>query len=490
MPLPGSGAPAGYMAYYLRDGAGGDFSSLLRAADVAHSPLLPAVLEVEFAAGTADLAHVVLSSCAALAANAVEAPGGPGDCDGDAPNLYDWSSAGLRAVNLLPGAAVTTPGATIAAPLGAVSADGSRIYWTAANHLYLRQGDDTVPVDGAEGGGAFQAAAADGSIAFFTRAGKLLRFDAASESTVDLTPGGGVAGVLGASASGDTVYYQDAGGLRRWREGTTTTVAPGAGATLPSDYPPATATARVSADGLHVVFLSEAELTGFDNIDAATKLPDAELYAYGPPPGGGAASLTCASCNPTGERPEGPTSIPGVLVNGSTSAYRPRALSADGSRLFFETPDGIGDKDTNKAVDVYQWEARGAGGCQGTFGCVSPISSLTGSGSTFVDASADGTDAFFLTADSLVPKLDVGSIDLYDARAGGGLAEPAEPIVCIADFCQSLPGEPEDPSPGTLVSNSGNPPLRVLSPKKKKKLRHRKKRHRQDRAGQAGGEAR
>jgi hypothetical protein len=481
-PLPGTGAPAGYMAYYLRQG--GQLTSLLSAADVAHSVpgVSPSEFEVSFAAAAADLSHIVLSSCAALSADTIQVPDGPGKCDPDAQNLYDRSAAGLEAINLLPGASVGTPGAAIAAAIGAVSGDGSRIYWTVAGGLYLREGAETIPVDqGLGGGGAFQAASADGSVAFFTKAGHLYRFTAADETATDLTPAGGVAGVLGASADGGYVYFQDAAGLELWHGGAIVPVAEaGPGTTLPSDYPPARATARVSADGLHLAFLSKAELTGFDNIDARTGLPDVELYIYGASAGGGASSLICASCNPSGERPEGSASIPGALVNGSTRAYLPRALSADGSRLFFETDDRVWGKDTNGRTDVYEWEAQGAGACAHVLGCATPVSDAAHGGGQFIDASADGTDVYFLTGDSLV-KADPGSVDLYDARVGGGFPAGSEQVVCIGDGCQSLPREPEDPTPGTLVPNPGNPPEHIFGPKKKPK--HHKKRHKGPRGG-------
>lgn len=474
MPLPGSGAPDDYMAYYLREA--GSFSSLLGAADVGHSSLAPAQLEVALAGASPDLSHVVLSSCAALTGDAVEVPGEPGRCDAEAQNLYDFSAAGPRAVNLLPGATVTAPGAALAAPIGAVSGDGSRIYWTDGADLYLREGGETVALD--EGaGGVLQTATPDGAFAFFTKAGKLFRFDAAAGTSADLTPAGGVLGVLGASADGDTVYFQDGAGLQRWHAGATTTVAAGAGAAMASDYPPATGTARVSDSGEQIAFLSKAALTGFDNVDAETKLPDAELYLYDAS-AGEAGELFCASCNPSGERPQGPASIPGAQVNGSTVAYRPRVLSSNGTRLFFETADAVSEKDTNHAVDVYEWEPQGVDDCGRTFGCATPISNPTGSGATFVDASANGDDVFFLTADSLVPQQDPGSIDVYDARVGGGLAEPEGSIVCVGDACQGLPGEPEDPTPGTLVPNPGNPPLQMFGPKKRKHLPHGHRRHR------------
>ncbi len=150
--LPGSGAPPGYMAYYLRQA--GQFSSLLRPADVAHSAVAPSAFEVALAAASPDLTHVVISSCAKLTLDATEVPGGPGRCDSGEQNLYDVSAGGLRAINLLPGESLSAPGASIAAPIGAVSDDGSRIYWTAGGNLYLRDGTQTIAVDASLGGGA------------------------------------------------------------------------------------------------------------------------------------------------------------------------------------------------------------------------------------------------------------------------------------------------------------------------------------------------
>lgn len=489
-PLPGTGAPQGYMAYYMRDNVSGTLTSLLDDTDVGFSSVSPQAFEVAFAAASPDLSHVVLSSCAALSANATEASAGPEGCDPKAPNLYGWSSGGLDLVNLLPGASSGTPGAEIAAPNGAVSADGSRVYWTLGGDLYLREGAQTVGVDEAQGGGGtFQTATPDGSIAFFTKAGHLYRFVAATKAAPDITPAGGVVGVLGASADGSHAYFQDAGGLEHWHAGTTVAVAPGAAIAAASDYPPATGTSRVSADGLHLAFLSTAELTGYDNTDAETKLADSELYLYGPPPVGGPATLACASCNPTGERPDGPSTIPGDAANGSTHAYRPRVLSADGTRLFFDSADELVVQDTNSHPDVYEWEAVGVGGCGRPSGCVSLISSGRGTdGASFLDATANGSDVFLITSESLVRADPKGLVDVYDARVNGGFVGSQEPIPCLGDSCQSLPGEPDDPTPGTLVQNPGNPALRFFGPKAKaKRLKlHKHRRHHHKRGGKRG----
>jgi hypothetical protein len=381
--------------------------------------------------------------------------------------LYEWSGGALQQLS-------PTAGAALAAPASAISEDGSRIYFTLTGNLYLRESAQTIQVDESlGGGGAFQGASADGSLSFFTKGKHLYRFKASTKAITDLTPSGGVKGVLGTSADGTTTYYQDAAGIKRWHEGTTTQVAAGATAALPSDYePPTIGTARVTADGSHLAFLSTGELSDYDNAGKT------EAYLYGPPLGGGAPLLRCASCNPTGERARGSAQIPGALINGSTSSYLPRALSSDGERLFFTSSDDLVVQDTNDQPDVYQWEAVGKGDCNRSLGCISLISSgRSPEGATFIDASEDGSDAFFTTDASLVGE-DPAAVDLYDARIGGGFPEAPKPIACVADACQSLPAPPEDPDPGTLIKSSGNPsPSFEAEKAKKKKHRHHHRRH-------------
>lgn len=74
--------------------------------------------------------------------------------------------------------------------------------------------------------------------------------------------------------------------------------------------------------------------------------------------------------------------------------------------------------------------------------------------------------------------------------AVSGAAEEEEPI-CVGDSCQPLPPEPEDPTPGTLVPNPGNPPRHVFEPGKKHHKKHgnghrgKSKRHRHGGGGPA-----
>ncbi|MGN6663093.1 MAG: fibronectin type III domain-containing protein [Solirubrobacterales bacterium] len=454
--LTGSGALAGYQDYYLRDSANGSFTALLSESDDEFLRLEPEQLYLGFAGASPDLAHVVLSTCAKLTANASEAPGGEG-CDPTKPNLYEWSGGGLSLVNVAPGAA-------LAAPSGAISADGARVYFVEAGKLYLREGAN-APQLLAEGG-EFQTATPSGSMAFYTKAGHLYRYDAVSHSSSDLTPAGGVAGVLGASADGSVVYFQNSSGIERWESpGTLTPVAVAAAASQKGDWPPATGAARVSSDGEELLFVSKASLTGFDNTDQTTGGADAEVFLWQ----NSGAGLLCVSCNPTEERPLGASAIPGAVANGEvgafasgelpTDSYKPRVLSANGRRLFFDSGDSLVPGDTNNRPDVYQWEAQGEGSCTRAAGCLALISSGRGAdGASFVDASADGSDAFFLTGESLVPA-DPGSADVYDARVGGGFPEPPPPLECVGDACQPLPQAPEDPTVGTTVSGPGNPPL-------------------------------
>jgi hypothetical protein len=404
--------------------------------------------QLRFEGASPDLRHLVLSS-----------PNG----------LEEWSEGTTTPLS-------ASASARLAASSGAISSDGSRVYFSEEGKLYLAEGTQSTQVDAAQGGGgSFQTASADGRYAFFTKAAHLHRWDAESEAAVDLTLAGGVQGVLGASEDGSAVYYQGTSGLFLWEEGTTTEVTDGAAASAPSNYPPSTGTARITPDGAHLLFLSSEDLSG-NEANGET-----ELFLYGPPPGKSKALLACVSCNPTGERPQGSASIPGAVANGTTRAYKPRALSLSGHRVFFETEDDLAVQDSNNAKDVYEWEAQGEGSCTKEGGCVQLLSSGRDSEpSTFIDASLDGQDVFFLSAASLAFG-DPGSYDLYDARVGGGFPAPQGAITCVADACQPLPEPPEDPTPGTLVANAGNPAPRFVKvkdeAKHKPKKKHKHKKH-------------
>lgn len=463
------GAPTGYRTLYMREGQ--DLESLLTVANSPALSVLPESFELSLQGATPDLRHVVLSTCAALTSDAVEVTTGTG-CDATATNLYRWSAGTLSAVNLLPGEAATAPRASLAAPGGAISGDGSRVYWVHDGSLYLRDGTATRLV---APGADFQAASVDGSVSFYLVGGHLHRFDAASGST-DLTPAGGVQGVLGTSATGSHVYYLASSGLFLRQGATVTQVAATADV---SNLPAATGAARVTADGSRLAFVSSASLTGYPNAGKS------QVYLYEAP----ADRLVCVSCNPQGTPPAGPSTISGARAAAEgPPAYKPRALSADGRRLFFDSADRLVAPDTDGAPDVYEWEAQGKGTCAQAGGCLGLISFGRTGADFFLDADAEGTDAFFLTGASLV-STDLGGLDVYDARAGGGFSEPLPRPPCDGDTCQPLLPPPADVTPGTMT-NQGlpNPAPRFTAAKKKKRqAKKRKQRHRRNRGARRGG---
>ena len=187
------------------------------------------------------------------------------------------SGAGLSLVNLLP-AQPPAPRAPPSPPSrGAVSERRlARLLSTpTAGTSTCAKVEHQPSRRSAGAGGAFQTASADGAVAFYTKAGHLYRYDAGGHARTDLTPSAAEStGVLGASARGDTVYYQDGTGSealaqRRDHDGRRRAPKPPA-----SDYPPTTGTARVSADGTKLLFLSKAHrCTGYDNTDLNTGEP-------------------------------------------------------------------------------------------------------------------------------------------------------------------------------------------------------------------------
>ena len=147
--------------------------------------------------------------------------------------------------------------------------------------------------------------------------------------------------------------------------------------------------------------------------------------------------------------------------------YASRALSEDGSHLFFNSFTPLVPRDVNGKADVYQWQAADsrvaceAAGAEryvpSSAGCLSLISSgESASDSTFVDASPTGRDVFFTTDSSLVSQ-DPGLVDVYDARIDGGFAPPANPAPCEGEACQAAQPLPPSPVTATAGYGAGNP---------------------------------
>jgi hypothetical protein len=260
---------------------------------------------------------------------------------------------------------------------------------------------------------------------------------------------------------------------------------------FPTSPVPVNHTARISPSGGVAVFVSTAPLTGYDNRDAASGEADTEVFRYEAMTG----ELACVSCEPSGARPSGqlvdtlsphfePYWAAAQIPGAEHSLYFSRALSANGSRLFFESFVPLVPSDTNRKKDVYEWEAPGEGSCSASSlsfsplaqGCVSLISSgENGQDSSFVDATPNGSDVFFSTGENLVPQ-DPGLIDIYDARVGGGFPPPPAPQPpCEGEACQGPPSPPAALTPGSAAfKGPGNLPRK----RKAKHHKHRRRTHR------------
>jgi hypothetical protein len=367
---------------------------------------------------------------------------------------------------------------------------------------------------GVSTGPVFQTASGDGLRVFFTDTARLTvssgasggepdlyEYDAEAGSLTDLSvdlnknESADVQGLVqGASEDGSYVYFvakgvlatgarPGANNLYMHHAGATTLVAilsdddgEDEGGTIAKQL--VALTASVSPDGRWLAFMSDEILTGYNNHDVNNGVRDEEVFLYD------AASkrLVCASCNPTGARPVGtfdPGNTPAPLFdnslvwharwlagaipswisnNGERGIYQSRYLS-DGGRLFFDSSDGLAPSDTNGTWDVYEYEPSGIGDCENgsaTFeeaadGCVDPISSGgSADESAFMDASEDGSEAFFLTTSQLVSQDDDHALDLYDARVCSASspcfpAAPASSPPCSAsDSCKPAPSpQPE-----------------------------------------------
>lgn len=146
-----------------------------------------------------------------------------------------------------------------------------------------------------------------------------------------------------------------------------------------------------------------------------------------------------------------------------------RAVSSDGSRVFFESADALTPQTiAGLPNNVYEWEREGTGSCAASNGegCVYLISdgrdASSGEGGANVRlmaTDASGADAFFTTADQLIKGDTDSALDIYDARVEGGFAETPSPSECDGSACQDPLGlAPANASVQTATSED-EPPL-------------------------------
>jgi hypothetical protein len=354
----------------------------------------------------------------------------------------------------------------------AVSEDGSRIYFTTPTsgnngnascevpaQVDLREGGQTIQISESQRTvpdpagtqpAYFQGASKDGSRAFFTSTQALTNeaqpgssssellyeYDATTGHLKLLTPNDGgqspdVTGVAAVSADGSHVYFVNEVGGEPWLEMYTEgNITPIAALPVPSigpygepislaGHPEGFREVRLSPNGLYLAFGYRGNLTSFDSQEHQ------EIYLYD----ASSSALRCVSCNSNGHVPLGEAYFSSDPNTPSALSYPLSENVTDEGSVFFETKDSLVPRDTNGVMDVYEW-----GGGEDHL-----ISDGEGSGpSYFVGSVQEGRDVFFSTYNSLIPQdTDGGSIDIYDARVGGGFAAPAESTAgCSGEACQ------------------------------------------------------
>ncbi len=414
-----------------------------------------------FIGASKDSSHLLFLANDALTGASEDRPaaeGGVGSNFEKQDNLYESLDGELRLVNVLPNGSThvnATFGGGVSGGFGSkfnhvISENGSRIFWTdlSTGHIYMRKDEaTTVEISAA---GKYQTATSDGSVVFYVN-GDLYRYDVEGAQATDLTPGVPVEKVVGASENGQYVYYVTAGGeFKLWHNGVTTTIA---AATV--------AVGEVTPDGHSVVF--ESFSTGFEGRVSVYDSDTGVVY--------------CTSCTTGGTK-----SV--LLRTNAANVYQARWISADGSRVFYESREALVPQDVNGMRDVYEWERPGAGGCDESTGCVYLLSGASSTqGSHFADASLSGDDVFIVTRAKLAGSDENELFDLYDVRVNGLV--PVAPPACTGTGCQGVPGAlPIFATPSSVtfegVGNFAAPAKGVkgkVKPKKKPKHRtkHRKK---------------
>ena len=381
-------------------------------------------------------------------------------------NLYEWTNGKLSLVAILPGEVLAPNGgalATIRAALPAVSDDGTRALFTAVGlpDLYLRiDGSRTVnvsrsrravadpnPHSAASPGGM----SADGGTVLFTSHSELTEdaytgrtggvstdlgadlysYDVETEELTDLTvdkdladkeTGAGVEHIVGASRDASYVYFIATGNLAPGatsgarnlyaeHDGEIKFVGTNPFGNFEQGYP-----FYVTPSGKYAAFYTTEAQTGYDN---ASKT-EVYKYTYG-------GALECASCRVNGEPPTGDASI------------AERAISDDGSRLFFQSNDAVVPQAGSGRYNVFEYEG----------GQVHLLTPGGGAAAVLAGASSSGDDVFIATFEELAQG-DGPVFAIYDARVGAQVPPVTAAPKCQGENCRgSGTAAPQIATPGT-----------------------------------------
>lgn len=409
------------------------------------------------------------------------------------PQVYDRTSSGLNLVSILPDKSVPAE-----ATFAGSSVDGATVLFNASGNLYARLGDTrTVELaSGSMGEVVSGGVSDDGARAFFVQAGNISYYDFGTESSVPVTTTGD-ANLIQISSDGSHAYFisesaivpgkgiSGAPNLYVWNGSSIKFIATVTGEDLMSGFPEhgleywtptftaraaATnasrllSTARSTPDGTVLAFESRAQLTAYPNEGHV------EIYRYDDE----GESLVCVSCGPnepaaTGDSEFGTRSPGGTEGLELSEDLDLQNLSDDGRQVVFESGGALLPEDVNGVKDVYEWR-------DGTLSLISTGHAVQAS--QLFGVTPSGNDIFFETGAKLVGEgQETGSLAIYDARVGGGLAaqQSKQPLKCVGEACQGQP--------------AGSPPLAGLGSStfngkgnvKPKRCRHHRRKHRHHR---------
>jgi hypothetical protein len=407
------------------------------------------------------------------------------------PQVYDRTFSGLRLVSILPDDSVPTE-----AIFAGASIDGSTVLFNANGNLYARL-DNARTVELASGslgevitGGV----TADGSRAFFVQGGNIFYYGFETETVVPVTTVGN-ATLVQVSPDGSHAYFLSESeivpgqgvpfgyNLYVWDGVSIKFIATVSGEDIAHGFPihglalwspgyePRTAatnasrllsTARTTPDGSVLAFESRAQLTSYPNGEHS------EIYRYDNADG----SLVCVSCSTNQSAVAGDSEfVPaapetgGIQVNQHLDVPN---LSEDGRQIVFESRGALLPQDVNGAEDVYEWR-------DGTLSLISTGHAVQPS--ELFGVTPSGNDIFFETGEKLVAVgQDEGSLAVYDARVGGGLAaqQSRPPLSCVGEACQgqSSASPPRVDLGSSTFEGKGN-----LKPRRCRHYHRRKHRH-------------
>jgi hypothetical protein len=337
--------------------------------------------------------------------------------------------------------------------------------------LYVRRDGQTVNISAPRNGNPDEGAlysgnTRDGNTIYFTTTSRLVdsdtdslrdiyAYDRLSDTVTAVTQGADIQSLTGAmnvvvSPGGDDVYFvagralagtgsDGAQNLYRAHDGTITHIATttAGGFDLGRGMADGHA-AVVTPDGQHLLFLSDAPLTGQPTGGQR------QLFQYA----ADSNAITCISCRRDGATPHSFV-LYTVLPFLNTDQ---RLQSDDGATIVFNTREGLLAQDTNGTWDAYLWKA----------GALYLLSSGHSSiPAIAVSTTADGEAVYFTANDGLTAGTSDSGLKLYTARDHPFPPPVAAAPDCQDDACQGPPTAPPSllgPASSSFAGPGNTPP--------------------------------